>query len=51
MIGRHGWNGDYVDPLTFLDMWITDGGNNQAGYSNAKYDALIKEAKNYNRRS
>ncbi len=45
MIGRHGWNGDYVDPITFLDMWVTGGGNNEAGYSNAKYDALIEEAK------
>ncbi|MBB6716781.1 peptide ABC transporter substrate-binding protein [Clostridium gasigenes] len=45
MIGRHGWSGDYVDPITFLDMWITNGGNNEAGYSNAKYDALIEEAK------
>ncbi|MBU3131439.1 peptide ABC transporter substrate-binding protein [Clostridium gasigenes] len=45
MIGRHGWNGDYVDPLTFLDMWVTGGGNNEAGYSNVKYDALIEEAK------
>ncbi|MGL5352443.1 MAG: peptide ABC transporter substrate-binding protein [Clostridium sp.] len=46
MIGRHGWNGDYLDPLTFLDMWVTDGGNNETGYSNPEYDALIKSAKN-----
>lgn len=45
MIGRHGWSGDYLDPITFLDMWVTDGGNNEAGYSNKEYDALIKEAK------
>jgi len=46
MIGRHGWSGDYLDPITFLDMWVTDGGNNVMNYSNAEYDALIKEAKN-----
>lgn len=45
MIGRHGWSGDYVDPITFLDMWVTGTGNNEAGYSNPEYDRLIKEAK------
>lgn len=45
MIGRHGWSGDYLDPITFLDMWVTGGGNNEVGYSNPEYDALIKEAK------
>jgi oligopeptide transport system substrate-binding protein len=27
-----------------MDMWVTDGGNNDANYSNAEYDALIREA-------
>ena len=31
--------------MTFLDMWITGGGNNDSGFSNAEYDALIAEAK------
>lgn len=44
-IARHGWSGDYVDPMTFLDLWLTGGGNNDAGYSNAKYDELVKAAK------
>ncbi|MBQ6820018.1 MAG: peptide ABC transporter substrate-binding protein [Clostridium sp.] len=44
-IARHGWIGDYVDPMTFLDLWVTGGGNNDVGYSNAEYDALISEAK------
>lgn len=43
-IARAGWIGDYVDPNTFLDMWITGGGNNQTGWSNARYDALIRQA-------
>ncbi len=38
------WIGDYADPNTFLDMWVTGGGNNRAGWSNKKYDELIKEA-------
>lgn len=44
-IGRRGWIGDYVDPNTFLDMFVTDGGNNQTGWGNSKYDDLIKNAK------
>lgn len=40
-ISRAGWIGDYVDPNTFLDMWITDGGNNQTGWSNTRYDEII----------
>ncbi|MBT3192755.1 MAG: peptide ABC transporter substrate-binding protein [Verrucomicrobia bacterium] len=43
-IARAGWIGDYVDPNSFLDMWITDGGNNRAGWSNSRYDALIRSA-------
>src|SRR5690606_3327603 len=32
-IARAGWIGDYVDPTGFLDLWITDGGNNNTGWS------------------
>ena len=28
-----GWGPDYNDPNTFLDLWVTDGGNNQTGFS------------------
>ncbi len=44
-LARAGWIGDYLDPNTFLDMWITDGGNNQTGYSNPLYDRLYRIAK------
>ena len=44
-IARHGWIGDYVDPMTFLDLWVTGGGNNDAGFSNAEYDKLVAAAK------
>jgi len=44
-IARHGWSGDYVDPMTFLDLWVTGGGNNDAGYSNPEYDKLVNDAK------
>lgn len=36
-----GWSPDYNDPNTFLDLWVTDVGNNQTGFSNERYDELI----------
>ena len=44
-IARNGWIADYNDPCSFLDMWYTGGGNNDAQYSNPDYDAKIDEAK------
>ena len=44
-IARNGWIADYNDPCSFLDMWYTDGGNNDAQYSNPDYDAAIDAAK------
>lgn len=44
-ISRAGWAGDYVDPMTFLDLWVTDGPHNDVNWSNAEYDELIKLAK------
>jgi oligopeptide transport system substrate-binding protein len=43
-IARAGWIGDYRDPNTFLDMWLTNGGNNYTGYSSPLYDRLIAQA-------
>ncbi|CDM69274.1 oligopeptide ABC transporter, periplasmic oligopeptide-binding protein [Clostridium bornimense] len=43
-IARHGWSGDYVDPMTFLEMWTSSSALNDAGFSNAEYDELISEA-------
>lgn len=44
-IARNGWIADYNDPCSFLDMWYTGGGNNDAQYSNPEYDAMIDAAK------
>ena len=44
-IARHGWIGDYLDPMTFLDMWMSGLGNNDAKFSNEEYDNLIRSAK------
>jgi oligopeptide transport system substrate-binding protein len=42
---RVGWIGDYNDPNTFLDLFVTNGGNNNTGWSNKTYDALIAKAR------
>ena len=41
---RSSWVGDYNDPNTFLDMFLTTSGNNRTGWSSAAYDALISLA-------
>jgi oligopeptide transport system substrate-binding protein len=41
-VARRAWGGDYLDANTFLDMFVTDGENNNTGWSNAEYDRLIK---------
>lgn len=40
------WFPDYLDPYTFLNLWVTDGGNNKMGYSNPKYDELLEKTAN-----
>jgi oligopeptide transport system substrate-binding protein len=45
-LSRGGWVGDYEDPNTFLDIWITNGGNNQTGWSNLVYDRMLEAAAN-----
>ena len=47
-ISRAGWVGDYNDPMTFMDISVTDGPMNFSGYSNAEYDSLIETAKTAN---
>jgi oligopeptide transport system substrate-binding protein len=41
-----GWIGDYNDPQTFLDMFVTDGGNNQTGWSDPQYDQMLATSEN-----
>lgn len=43
-MARAGWVGDYEDPNTFLDLFVTGGGNNQTGFSSPLYDRLIRGA-------
>ncbi len=43
-LSRSAWIGDYPDPNTFLDMWLSGGGNNRTGFASAHYDSLIAAA-------
>lgn len=38
-----GWNGDYDDPMTFMELWNTDSGYAKfmGGYSNAEFDEMF----------
>jgi oligopeptide transport system substrate-binding protein len=43
-VARASWIGDYTDPNTFLDMFMTDNENNQTGWGDAEYDRLVEQA-------
>jgi oligopeptide transport system substrate-binding protein len=45
-LARAAWVGDYEDPNTFLDLFTTNGGNNQTGWGNLVYDRLLEAAAN-----
>ena len=38
------WTADYLDATTFLDMWLSDSGNNHTGWKDPAYDALAARA-------
>ncbi|MEC0303478.1 peptide ABC transporter substrate-binding protein, partial [Terribacillus saccharophilus] len=39
-----GWGPDYIDPYTFMNLFITDGENNRMAYSSEEYDSLNEQA-------
>lgn len=39
-----GWGPDYQDAMTFADLYITDGQNNNMAYSSEKYDKFLADA-------
>ncbi len=43
-LGSNGWVADFADPVSFLDLFVTGGGNNWTGWGDARYDGLIAEA-------
>lgn len=40
-----GWGPDYLDPMTFIDLFVTDSPLNLMSYSNEEFDALVESAK------
>ena len=44
VIGITGWVADYADPITFLDLFRTGGGNNWTGWGSKDYDRLLEAA-------
>jgi len=45
-IGAMGWGGDYLHPMTFLQLFTSTSTNNHVGYKNPEYDALVTKAIN-----
>ncbi len=43
-VSRSSWIGDYNDPNTFLDLFLSGNGNNRTGWSNDRYDQLLRAA-------
>lgn len=39
-----GWLGDFIDPLTFLEMWMPGNEHNNTGWANPAYAAKINES-------
>lgn len=39
-IARNGWLGDYNDPISFLDMWITASGNNDVQFGKGDHKSV-----------
>jgi oligopeptide transport system substrate-binding protein len=44
-ISRGGWIGDFMDPMTMLELWWSDSAFNDVNYNNPKYDELLLGAK------
>ncbi|MCB0327165.1 MAG: hypothetical protein KDD52_06060 [Bdellovibrionales bacterium] len=41
-MNRYAWIGDYPDPQTFLQLFISDSGNNHTGWKNSDYDRWMR---------
>ena len=44
VVARHGWIGDYNDPMTFLGVFLSYSAQNDGGYSNKAYDDNLRIA-------
>jgi oligopeptide transport system substrate-binding protein len=43
-ICRGAWIGDIMDPINFIELFLSGGGNNRTGWSSPGYDALVQQA-------
>lgn len=43
-IARASWFGDYNDPSTYTDKYLSTSGNNDSSWKNAEYDSLCAQA-------
>jgi len=43
-VSHSSWVGDYLDPLTFLENFVADSGNNRTGFASKKYADLLQWA-------
>lgn len=43
-IANAGWVGDYLDPLTFLEMWTPGNGNNLTGWNSPAFVNLLQQS-------
>jgi oligopeptide transport system substrate-binding protein len=43
-LSQSSWVGDYDDPNTFLDLFVSNNGNNRTGWANPDYDRLLERA-------
>lgn len=45
-IAMSGWGADYNDPMTFIDLFGKDNGNNNGKYVNQKFEELLVKVQN-----
>ena len=43
-LARSGWIGDYIDPFTFLSMYMFEGGENGSGWVDTEFQRLLNDA-------
>lgn len=44
-VSRSSWLGDFLDPITFLDVFTAVNGNNRTGWHSPRYDHLLAQSR------
>ena len=42
-LAQFGWGGEYLHPMAFLNLMVTNSSSNYTGYSNPSYDRLVAD--------